>query len=148
MHDYYFGYAPSTLARMIAQAPYTHMIRGPHDPERRTQGKAHQLGLAPHLKLNAYSHEQLRGMIWEMLCIAPGEPMTFHAISVNLFDLGADVTGLGPLDRALFSLVSDGCVAMTLCAPILFLRTCDLSELTHPPRLYEAVPQATQGSLF
>jgi hypothetical protein len=145
--DFYFGYAPAALDAMREHAPYTHMIRAPGDPERRARGHVHKLGLAPHLGLAAYSHEQLRHMLWDTLGACPGEPLTFHALSVHLFDLGADVTGCGVLDRALFSLVCDGHVAMTLQAPILFMRACDLSEPSRPPGLYEPVPEQ-QGCLF
>jgi hypothetical protein len=145
--DFYFGYTPAALDAMLARAPYTHMIRASGDPERRERGQAHVLGFAPHLALAAYSHEQLRHLLWDALGASSGDPMTFQALSVVLFDVGADVTGGGVLDRALFSLVCEGCVAMTLHAPILFMRACDLTCPSRAPAHYEAVPEQ-QGSLF
>lgn len=44
--------------------------------------------------------------------------MTFNELSVRLFDLTADVTSGTALEDALWSLLVDGCVGLTLQAPI------------------------------
>ena len=133
---------------------YTLLIRSPDDPERQTPGMRGAYGVDPHHKLNRMDQEQLRGLIWGCLTNHPHEPMTFNELSVRLFDLTADVTGGTRLEDALWSLVHQGCLAITTTAPILMLRSIDLANTSRPAPTFTpqdepaAATSPTQLDLF
>ena len=77
-----------------------------------------------------------------------GDPMTFNELSVRLFDLTADVTLGSGFEDALWSLIEQGCVAMTLEAPIVFLRSVDLVDPTLPTPEFTPRRTPVQTSLF
>lgn len=141
-----YGLGSHQLERMRTGASYTHLIRAPGDPERRPRGRQHPLGYAPHHKLAQLSHNRLRRLLMELFDATLGSARTFHTVSVLLFDVGADVTFDGPLDAALWSLVSDGYLAMTLGAPVRFVSSRALRGCGQLPA-FEPVPDV-QGDLF
>lgn len=144
MDLYYWEISPRELRRMREAAPYTHVIRAPDDPDRRPRGSGgeHALGVAPHQSIQKMSRHELTWLLWEALGEAETNGLTFHALSVHIFDLGADVTCMGPLDEALFAMVARGWVAMTMEAPVRFLRTVDLDlKGFDPPPPFDLSPR-------
>ncbi len=95
----------------------------------------------PHNKINRMGLEELRSVVWACLTQHSGTSMTFNELSVRLFDLTADVTSGTSLEDALWSLVGDGCVALTYEAPIQWCRTCDLQGVQDTAPRYEAQPR-------
>lgn len=143
---FFFGHARSELDAMRRAAPYLHVIRAPGDPERSAREEDRRLGSRPHHALAKMGQGELQGALWEVLGEASEEGLTFNAMAVMLFDVTADVAAFGALDRALFSLVESGCVAMTHTAPIRFIRTCELEGLNQQAPRH--TPQAcVQGEL-
>lgn len=141
MLDYYFGFSAQEIRNVRTGASrYAFWVRSPHDPKRQTHGMRGKYGVDPHNKLNQMDQEELCVLIWRCLSAHPGHPMTFNALSVRLFDLTADVTGDTAFEDAVWLMLAQGCVAMTLAAPVLLLRTCDLTELTAPVPTFDPTP--------
>ena len=116
--DYVFGVSRRQIDTWRQGAGrYTLWLRGEDDPERQTPGMRGAYGVDPHHTINRMDEGELEGLVWGCLGAHPGDPMTFNALSVRLFDLTADVTGDTALEHALWSLVTQGCVAMTLQGP-------------------------------
>lgn len=142
---YEFGTSQVQVDAWRKRSPYALLIRDPaRDPERQTRGMRGQYGVDPHNKLSAMALEDLRCALWTCLSEHPGRHMTFNELAVRLFDLTADIAFDTPLEDALWSLLVDGCVGMTMQAPIYWLRTCDVPELTREAPIY----QPRQLSLF
>jgi len=100
---------------------YVHLIRAPHDPERRSREERRSLDPESSTSWRRMgTEEQWRDRIRAHL--ADGEPRTFNRIAVELADMTADVATSGPADPALWSLVRDGEVEHTTEAPIYFRR--------------------------
>jgi len=146
---YHFGLTRRQIdAWRSGPSKYLFWVRAEGDPERRTPGLVGAYGVDPHNKLNRMDLEQLRRLAWGCLSAVPGEPMTFNAMSVILFDLTADVTGQTAFEDAVWSLVADGCVAMTLEAPVLLMRSIDLTDTSRPAPAYVERADPVQLHLF
>jgi hypothetical protein len=110
-----------TLDRSGAAA-YVHLIRALDDPERPSRpARELRRDVSPHLTLRRTTTvEQWRTRLVELL--GDGVPRTFNRIGIELCGLTADILFSTPADPALWSLVDDGAIEMTLEAPILFRR--------------------------
>ena len=128
--------------------PYTLVIRSPLDPERQTSGMQGAYGVDPHNALARIGRGELEALIWRCLSAHQGTPMTFNELSVRLFDLTADVALGSGFEDALWSLIEQGCVAMTLEAPIVFLRSVDLVDPTLPIPAFTPKTTPVQTSMF
>jgi len=106
-------------------AKFTHVIRGPDDPERTDirklpEAERDRLALWRH-GLKRRPFVELRAPILDHL--RDGVARTFNRVGVELFDKTADLLLDLPPDAALWSLVGDGLVEHTLAAPVLFRAT-------------------------
>ena len=98
---------------------FTIMIRGENDPERRKRGR--EAGdVTPHRTLARGKVEDFERAIVELL--SDGRERTFNAISIELLDKPADVTGGTKVEDALWNCALRGEVEFTTVAPILFRR--------------------------
>jgi hypothetical protein len=147
--DYVFGVSRRQIdAWRRGTSRYTLLIRSPTDPERQTPGMRGAYGVDPHNKLNRMDAGELEALVWRCLSAHPGEPMTFNELSVRLFDLTADVTGDTAFERAVWSMIEHGCLAMTMEAPVLLIRSINLYELSCPAPVFTPPKKAVQASLF
>lgn len=108
--------APITRVDRSGAATYVHLIRAPDDPqEKHARGKG--------TDSRRWSRELADTDAWVVRIrthMADGVPRTFHRITIELADFGADVAyGLAP-DHTLWALVEAGELALTLDAPVLF----------------------------
>jgi len=102
---------------LVGPAQFTHLIRGPNDPERssREERKGQTLRWRERRKL------PVAGFVKEILALlADGKPRTLHAMAVTLLDEDGDMHLGSPLDQALWQLVGECRVEHTTVAPILF----------------------------
>jgi hypothetical protein len=107
-----FAYGPVGRSGM---ASYVHLIRAPGDPARSPRGPGRALlwrQLGKH-SVSAWAERILA-------LLSDGEPRTFNRIMVELADFGADTGFRENPDRALWHLVEQRKLVLTLEAPILF----------------------------
>jgi hypothetical protein len=120
------GFVYGPVGRSGASA-YVHLIRAPGDPERSPRGPGRALLWR---QLGKHSVSEWAARILELL--ADGEPRTFNRIMVELADFGAD-TGFGENpDHALWHLVEQRKLVLTLEAPIFFKRATALPTPVTP----------------
>lgn len=106
---------PNYAADPMSQ--YTIMIRGENDPKRRQRGR--EAGdVTPHRTLAKGNVEDFERAIVALL--SDGRERTFNAISVDLLDKPADVTGGTKFEDAVWNCVLRGEIEFTTVAPILF----------------------------
>jgi len=99
---------------------FTIMIRGANDPERRQRGR--EAGdVRPHTTIAKGSVADFERAIAVLL--SDGRERTFNAISIEVLDKPADVTGGTKFEDAIWSLALRGDVEFTTFAPILFRGT-------------------------
>lgn len=110
-------------------AAFLHLVRAADDPKRSApHGKANR-ERAPHLRLKTLRIVDCRAAIAGLL--SDGVARTFNRIAVELTGYTADLLFRGPFDEALWSLVDDGALELTLELPILFrLAAGDDAEAT------------------
>ena len=96
---------------------YTHMIRGPYDPERSSREARKGQTLAWRDKIKATSAKEWEAKLLEYL--ADGEPRTVNRMAVELLDQTADVCA-PPLVDALWALHAACKIECTNQAPIYF----------------------------
>jgi len=101
---------------------WVHIIRGPHDPERSARVKAGAPG-SDTMSLWLKAMKKDDPGVWEpriLGLLSDGRPRTFNEIGVTLTDKSADVLYATPVDKALWSLVTDCAIEHTNEAPLYF----------------------------
>jgi hypothetical protein len=97
---------------------YIHIVRGPNDPLRSPRPKGGLKDRAPHRTFKKLPVEKATELILSLL--SDGRPRTFNAMTIELFDLGADTLLGSPVDRALWKLVAAERLEHTMTRPVLF----------------------------
>lgn len=96
---------------------FTIMIRGENDPERRQRGR--EAGdVTPHHTIAKASTKTFEHAIASLM--SDGHERTFNAISIEVLDKPADVTGGSRFEDAIWNCVLRGDLEFTAVAPILF----------------------------
>jgi hypothetical protein len=97
---------------------YIHIVRGPDDPTRSPRPKGGLKDRAPHRTFKKMPVDKAKELLLSLL--SDGRPRTFNAMTIELFDLGADTLMGSPVDRALWKLVADERLEHTMTRPVLF----------------------------
>jgi len=119
---------------------YLHLIRHPEDPSRSPRPAGGQVDRMPHRTLDKRDPEAVRSDIVRHL--SDGEPRTFNRLTVELWDITADIAFDTVADEALWSLVGEY-IEHTVKVPILFRL---LPHLRNDAELRQGHVAPTHGS--
>jgi hypothetical protein len=101
-------------------AGYLHLVRAPDDPER-VRPKGGWDDKAPHRTLAKLPYAECERRL--LAGLADGTPRTFNRLTMEVFNLTADVVFTTQVNDALWRLVGRGEIEHTTEVPILFRTT-------------------------